>query len=52
MTPNGTDIHKKGIAPDYVVDITEEDIKANKDPQIEKACEVLQQQIGKYAKAN
>ena len=52
LTPNGTDIHKKGIAPDYVVDITEEDIKANKDPQIEKACEVLQQQIGKYAKAN
>ena len=26
LTPNGTDIHKKGIAPDYVVDITEEDI--------------------------
>ncbi|MBQ8635090.1 S41 family peptidase [bacterium] len=52
LTPNGTDIHKKGITPDYVVDITEADIKANKDPQIEKACEVLQQQIGKYAKVN
>lgn len=52
LTPNGIDIHKKGITPDYVVDLTEEDIKNNKDPQLEKACEVLQQQVGKYAKAN
>ena len=52
LTPNGIDIHKKGITPDYIVDFTEEDIKNNKDPQLEKACEVLQQQVGKYAKAN
>ena len=52
LTPNGIDIHKKGITPDYVVDLTEEDIKNNKDPQLEKACEVLQQQVGKYAKVN
>ncbi|MBE7708516.1 MAG: S41 family peptidase [Cyanobacteria bacterium SIG27] len=51
LTPNGTDIHKKGITPDYVVDLTEEDVKANRDPQLAKACEVLQQQVGKYAKA-
>ena len=51
LTPNGSDINKKGITPDYVVDITEKDIEANKDPQLEKACEVLQQQIGKFAKA-
>ncbi len=43
LTPNGTDIHQKGITPDYVVDITEDDIKANKDPQLKKACEILQQ---------
>lgn len=51
LTPNGTDIHKKGITPDYVVDVTQKDIDANKDPQLEKACEVLQQQVGKFAKA-
>ena len=42
LTPNGTDIHKKGIEPDYTVDITEEDIKNKKDPQLQKACEILQ----------
>lgn len=47
LTPNGTDIHKKGITPDYVVDITSEDIKSNKDPQLAKACEVLQRLVGK-----
>ena len=52
LTPNGTDIHKKGITPDYVVDIKEADIKANKDPQLAKACEILQQQVGKATTAN
>ena len=42
LTPDGTDIHKKGITPDYTVDITEEDIKAKRDPQLQKACEILQ----------
>ena len=51
LTPNGTDIHKKGITPDYIVDLTEADIKANKDPQLEKACEILQKEVGKFAKA-
>lgn len=40
LTPNGTDINKKGIKPDYEVDITEEDIKAERDPQLNKAIEV------------
>lgn len=51
LTPNGTDIHKKGITPDFVVDITEADIKANKDPQLAKACEILQKQAGKSTTA-
>lgn len=51
LTPNGTDIHKKGITPDFVVDITEADIKANKDPQLAKACEILQKQVGKSTTA-
>ncbi len=49
LTPNGTDIHKKGITPDYVVDVTAEDVKNNKDPQLAKACEILQKEVGKYA---
>lgn len=51
LTPNGTDIHKKGITPDYTVDITEQDIKDNKDPQLAKACEILQQKAGKQTAA-
>ena len=51
LTPNGTDIHKKGIVPDYSVDITADDIKNNKDPQLEKACEILQQQVHKNTTA-
>ncbi len=47
LTPSGVDIHKKGITPDYDVEITEADIKANKDPQLAKACEILQQKAGK-----
>ena len=41
MTPNGTDINKKGITPDIEVKNTEEDIKNKKDKQLEKADEVL-----------
>ena len=50
LTPSGTDIHKKGITPDYVVDLTEADVKAKKDPQLAKACEVLQDKVGKRTK--
>ena len=41
LTPDGTDINKKGIEPDYEVDLTEEDIKKERDPQVAKAIEVL-----------
>ena len=43
LTPNGTDINKKGITPDVVVKITEEDIKNKNDVQLKKAIEILQQ---------
>lgn len=42
LTPNGTDINKKGIMPDYEVEITEEDVKKERDPQLAKAVEILQ----------
>lgn len=41
LTPSGTDINKKGIEPDYEVDLTEEDVKKERDPQLSKAIEVL-----------
>ena len=43
LTPNGTDIHKKGITPDVVVEISEDDIKNKNDVQLKKAIEVAQQ---------
>ena len=43
LTPNGTDINKKGITPDVVVKLTEEDIKNKNDVQLKKAIEILQQ---------
>lgn len=41
LTPSGTDINKKGIVPDYEVDLTEEDVKKERDPQLSKAIELL-----------
>ncbi|HML40615.1 MAG TPA: S41 family peptidase [Bellilinea sp.] len=41
LTPNGTQITGKGLTPDYVVPYTEEDYNAGKDPQLDKATEVL-----------
>ena len=45
LTPNGTDINKKGIAPDIEVKITENDIKTKNDAQLKKAQEILLQMI-------
>ena len=45
LTPNGTDINKKGISPDIEIKLTEEAIKAKDDIQLKKAQEVLLQMI-------
>jgi len=45
LTPNGTDINKKGIAPDIEVKFSEENIKNKDDVQLKKAQEVLLQMI-------
>ncbi len=42
LTPSGTDINKKGITPDIVVELTEENVEAKDDVQLKKAIEVLQ----------
>jgi len=41
LTPNGNSISEKGLTPDYPIEITQKDIDAKKDPQIEKAIELL-----------
>lgn len=41
LTPNERTIHQIGLEPDYVVVITEEDIESERDPQLEKAIELL-----------
>jgi carboxyl-terminal processing protease len=41
LLPDGTLIDKNGIEPNYKVEITEGDIKAEKDPQLEKALEII-----------
>lgn len=49
LTPNGTDIHKKGITPDIVVELTDEQIKNKDDVQLKKAIEIAHElQTGSY----
>ncbi len=43
LTPNGKTIHKIGLTPDIAVTISDADISANRDPQLEKAIELLSQ---------
>lgn len=43
LTPSGTDIHKKGITPDVVVELTKENAEAKDDVQLKKAIEVLKE---------
>jgi carboxyl-terminal processing protease len=45
LTPNGTDINKKGIQPDYKVKFTEKDFLSNHDPQLAKAKQILAGEI-------
>lgn len=47
LTPNGTDINKKGITPDIIVELSDDDIKNKDDKQLKKASEVLQDLINK-----
>ena len=42
LTPSGSDIHKKGITPDVVVELTQENADAKDDVQLKKAIEILE----------
>jgi carboxyl-terminal processing protease len=41
LTPKGAQINVVGLQPDEVVELTDEDFNAGKDPQMEKAMELL-----------
>jgi len=41
LTPNGNLIAEKGLTPDYPIEITKKDLEDKKDPQLEKAVELL-----------
>ena len=43
LTPNKRDINHKGIDPDVVVPLSDADIKAGRDPQLDKALELVKQ---------
>jgi len=41
LTPNGHNLSHDGLDPDYNVPLTDADAKAGKDPQMDKAVELL-----------
>jgi carboxyl-terminal processing protease len=41
LTPNESMINGVGLTPDHVVEISEEDSNAGRDPQLDKAVELL-----------
>lgn len=41
FTPNGRAIHGQGLEPDIEVEMSKEDIEANRDPQLERAIQYL-----------
>ncbi|NQT49637.1 S41 family peptidase [Candidatus Kuenenbacteria bacterium] len=41
LTPKGKNINEEGIIPDVEIDLTKEDFLAEKDPQLDKAVEIL-----------
>ncbi len=45
LTPSGRQIHGEGITPDMVVEMTLEDIEAERDPQLEAALEFLTSEV-------
>ncbi|MEE8131847.1 MAG: S41 family peptidase [Candidatus Paceibacterota bacterium] len=47
VLPGGQIIEDNGLEPDYEVDLTDEDIEADRDPQLNKAIEILKSEISK-----
>jgi len=45
LTPDGNSINQKGLEPDVAVELNEEDFKAGRDPQFDKAMEIIKEEI-------
>lgn len=45
LTPNGYDLNKKGIEPDYRVQYTEKDYFSNNDPQLNEAKNIINRYV-------
>jgi len=45
LTPKGDYIMDKGITPDYVVELTKDDLDNKRDPQLDKALEALRGEL-------
>jgi carboxyl-terminal processing protease len=45
LTPNGVNVHEIGLTPDYIVELTDEDFDAERDPQLDKAIEILLEEL-------
>lgn len=41
LTPSGRSIHGVGLTPDFEIEITDEDVATERDPQLDKAIEIL-----------
>ena len=41
LTPNGHDLNKDGLEPDEKIELKDEDFEADRDPQMDKAIEML-----------
>lgn len=41
QTPNGRSINKNGLEPDFNVERTQDDFEANRDPQLDRALELM-----------
>lgn len=51
VTLKGVNMEKEGVMPDYMVDIHPSDLAHGLDPQLEKAVEVLQQEVAAWKKS-
>lgn len=45
LTPNGSEIDEKGLEPDIKVELSDEDYDNDRDPQLDKAKEIIRQKI-------
>jgi len=43
LTPNGSSISEVGLEPDIKIDITDQDIEQEKDPQLDRALEIIRE---------